>query len=31
MEQEYSVAQLLEGEGAEEVKLGEKVEKDKNA
>jgi len=31
MEQEYSVAQLLEGEGAAEVKRGEQVEKDKNA
>ena len=31
MEQDYSVAQLLQGEGAQEVKRGEEVEKDKNA
>ena len=31
MEQEYSVAQLLQGKGAAEVKEGEKIEKDKNA
>jgi len=31
MEQEYSVAQLLQGKGAAEVKEGEKIEKAKNA